>query len=213
LTTPNDLVAISADEFFVTNAASVRGPNAYRQWLLRRPTGTVLHYRAGRSAPWSIAATGLKFANGIAFAPERDQVFVSEFNARLIRAYQRDPVTSALTETPSLVTEVPAYPDNLTWMSPHYLYIAAHRSPVRSFCHVIGLCDTSPSRAFIARFPTATSPPVVAELGFNAADHINAASTIAPFRDWTYVAQLVRPEVFACRRANAATETAVHSSP
>lgn len=87
LTSPNDLVAISPNQFYVTNdgrshESSIRAIDAF----FNRNTGQVLFYDGYKL---KVVVDGLKFPNGITYHQSSRRLFVAESLGRRIAAFQR----------------------------------------------------------------------------------------------------------------------------
>lgn len=127
LTSPNDLVAVGPEAFYVTNDAEPGRDSLLGRlyFLLRAGAGSVLFYD-GRS--WRVAAEGLKFANGIAANAAGTRLFVAESAGSDVRVFRRDPATNALTQDAAIAVD--AAPDNLNVDRSGALWIAAHPRPL-----------------------------------------------------------------------------------
>ncbi|GAO51014.1 hypothetical protein SAICODRAFT_7173 [Saitoella complicata NRRL Y-17804] len=94
---PNDVLAISDSEFYVTNMRSSNPHTAHPLWsqfeiYTRRPWGHILHYSP--SSGYSIAASNIPGANGI--TGTKDQVFVSAETDGAIYVYSRSAADGSL---------------------------------------------------------------------------------------------------------------------
>jgi len=127
LTSPNNIAAVSADTFYVTNDVTA-GRHTWLgaiQFLTRSKQGQVLMYRDG---VWSVAADGLQFANGVALSADQETLYVSESAGKQVRIFDRDPETGAL--TPQSVVKLPIAPDNLSLDADGSLWIAGMPKPL-----------------------------------------------------------------------------------
>ena len=111
LTSPNGVAAVGLDRFYVTNDLKAGRDSIVGsiQFLLRSREGEVLHFDGD---DWRVAASDLRFANGVALSADGAGLFVAETAGKAIRVYERDPASGALSESRRIVT--PAFPDNLT---------------------------------------------------------------------------------------------------
>jgi sugar lactone lactonase YvrE len=196
LTSPNGIAAISPSEFYVTNAALSHGFRRTLEWALGLPTGNVVHYRGD----WRLVVDNLRFANGIAISPCDNRVYVAEFAARRVLAFDRDPATGQLEDVAAAGFTLPDHPDNLTWDSAGFLLVGAHVSVWHTFCHLQGICNQAPSRIYAATVPQTGSAAAAAiiELEPNADTRLRAATTAARYRDRIFVGQLRQPAILSC---------------
>lgn len=127
LTSPNDVVAVGPDAFYVTNDTQPGRESLLGRlyFLLRAGAGSVL-FHDGQS--WRVAADGLKFANGIALSPAGDRVYVAESAGGDVRTFRRDAATNILTE--AATTPVGAAPDNINVDRSGAIWVAAHPRPL-----------------------------------------------------------------------------------
>ena len=207
LSAPTHLVALSAEELYVSNAAAHGGWRRYLEWGLALDTGNVLHLHAAPQPVWRVAVRGLRFPSGIAYAAERDEMFVAEFARRRIRVYARDAATGELSERATASLRLPALPASLTWTPPYSLYIAAHGSLPRSACYFAGWCGRVPSRLLVVDVPGEgnPNPPRIVELAGADLAAIQAASMLAPLRDGVLLSQARRAPLQHCRSAATAS--------
>lgn len=103
----NASVAADGTVFFTDSSHRFPQPYWKRDMLERRPNGRVLAYHPG-SGRADLVADGLHFPNGIALNPARTALLVAETSThRLLRLPLADP-------TPTVLVDLPAYPDNLS---------------------------------------------------------------------------------------------------
>jgi hypothetical protein len=150
LPSANGILALPDGHIYVSNPVTPYSPVA---WLLYywSQWPALIHIapqRAGeeREAKIVPAAAGVSFANGIAADPEGRRLFVADYSGRRLVVFERDPGNGTLGKSYSIPIE--GLPDNLM-TDGKTLYIAAQRSRIRTFCHLMapGLCG-SPSRAY-----------------------------------------------------------------
>jgi len=97
LVSPNDLVAVDHQRFYVTNDHG--SPPGWKRKLedyLRLPRASVVHYDGQR---FRTAADGLTYANGINLSPDGATLYVAEVTRNRIRQFARNRQTGALAET------------------------------------------------------------------------------------------------------------------
>jgi len=96
LVSPNDLVALDHDRFYVTNDHGTE-PGLLRRLedYLRLPWANVLYYDG---AAFQRVADGLSYANGIQLSADGERLYVSEVTRSRVREYRREPETGRLAE-------------------------------------------------------------------------------------------------------------------
>jgi len=94
LISPNDVVAVDHDRFYVTNDHGT-GPGALRQLedYLRLPWANVLYFDGGL---FTEVAHGLTYANGINLSADGSELYVAEVSRNRIQVYQRAPASGSL---------------------------------------------------------------------------------------------------------------------
>jgi arylesterase/paraoxonase len=164
ITSPNDLVAVGADAFFVTNDHG--GGTALARMVedvTGRGLGNVVQVDPGRPAAERVrlVAGGIAFANGIALSPDRRTLYVAAARDKALLAFN----LASPTQKPRTIP-LPLGPDNLSWAPDGTLYVAGHPDLVRFALY---------AKTANARFGVRKSPSQVIRLDPAAAD---AASTI-----------------------------------
>jgi len=125
-TSPNDIVAISADQFYVTN-----DPFDDPTWkrlaatYLMLPTNTVAYYDGRRA---HVVAEGLQFANGIIRSPDGQWLLVGESVGRSVTLFRRNPFTGELTKEREI--PLPMAADNLVLHPDGTVVVAGHPRPL-----------------------------------------------------------------------------------
>ncbi|WP_339856738.1 strictosidine synthase family protein [Pseudohongiella acticola] len=94
LISPNDVVGVDHDRFYVTNDHGA-GPGLMRQLedYLRLPWANVVYFDGD---VFKEVGDGLSFANGINMSPDGTQLYVAEVSRNLVRIYQRNPGSGSL---------------------------------------------------------------------------------------------------------------------
>lgn len=126
LTSPNDIVAVSPEQFYVTNDPF--DDPAWRRLAatyLALPLNTVV-YHDGQST--RMAAEGLQFANGITRSPDGQWLLVAESVGRSVVVFRRNPFTGELSEHGEIA--VPMAADNLVVQPDGSVIVAGHPRPL-----------------------------------------------------------------------------------
>jgi arylesterase/paraoxonase len=143
LTAPNSIIATGPRSFYVSNsrAGSFDGFGSSIDFLRKAATGSI-HYYDGNS--WSVVATGVRYANGLALSADGDTLYVAETSAKAVATFQRDRETGGLTRLGT--TELDTFPDNLTRTGDDRLLITTFPKPLAFSSHVSDGEKLSPSR-------------------------------------------------------------------
>ncbi len=128
---PNDLVAVGPDAFYVSNDHVYE--SGFRRQLedyFRLSKTTVVYFDGTRA---SIAADDLTYANGVNVSLDGDTIYVAETTDHLVRLYDRDIATGALTQVDQVdfgtgVDNLDVAPDGSVWIGAHpkVLEVAKH---------------------------------------------------------------------------------------
>lgn len=183
LTSPNDLAATADGSVYVTNFGSGGGIG---ELLLRRRKSTVVYHDAS-SGSWSVAASGLAMANGIAIGPERVYVVVTRGDA--VYSFSREK-NGALADRRLLAPVVGG--DNLFLDGPT-LYVAAHVKSLAFMRHAGNGRVRSPSVIYAVEIGSGASSVVFSDAGGT----ISAASGAVAYGGWLYIGQVFGDYVLA----------------
>ena len=142
LTSPNNVTAVGVDRFYVTNDVKAGRETTLGklQFLTRASEGELFYFDG---VAWSVAATGLKFANGVAASTDGDEIYVAETAAKSIRVFARNDASGALQQKRKVKT--PAAPDNLTVSTDGVLWAAGLPKPLSLLGHAGNAAKLSPS--------------------------------------------------------------------
>jgi arylesterase/paraoxonase len=148
MTSPNNVVAAGPRSFYVTNDAKSgrEGFAASFSFLTRSAQGDIL-FTDG--VTWRVAASGLRFANGVALSPDGGTLYAAETSGYAVKVYDRDMANGALRHIETMPT--PSAPDNLSVDENGAVWIAGLPKPLALPLH--------------ARDPEATAPSAVMRVG------------------------------------------------
>ena len=177
LVSPNDLVALDGDRFYVAN------DHGARNMLLRSledlyglPLSTVVFWDGSRS---HTVAKGIVFANGIALDNARDRLYVASTRSKKINVYDWDASDPAKELTESDHIALPGCPDNLEWDEDGNLWIGANPSFVQLALYVAGVHPTTPSQVLCLSFDQENEPHVEEVWRDETGETISASSVAA----------------------------------
>ena len=124
-TSPNDIAAMSAEQFYLTNDPFDVPVSEKVMNYLGIATGTVVYYSDGVARP---VVDNLRFANGIARSPDGQWLLVAESLGRSIAVFQRNPFTGQLVRRSEIA--VPMAADNLIVQPDGTTVVAGHPRPL-----------------------------------------------------------------------------------
>jgi arylesterase/paraoxonase len=176
LVSPNDLVALDGERFYVTN------DHGTRQALLQLievgaalPWSTVVFWDGSR---FHTVAKGIEFANGVALDPACGRLYVAATRSKKLYAYAWDAADPAQALTHPTKIDLPGCPDNLEWDEDGHLWIGADPSFFKLFLYCLGLAPTAPSLVLCLRFD-GEKPPRVEEVWRDDTGESISASSVA----------------------------------
>lgn len=176
LISPNDLVALDGDRFYVANDHGARS-------LLLRSLEDLYGLPWSTVAFWDghcchTVARGIAFANGIALDPARGRLYVAATRSKKIHAYAWDASDPAKELTDFDPIDLPGCPDNLEWDEEGHLWIGADPSFVKLALYVADMSPTAPSLVLRLRFDGG-QPPRVEEVWRDDTGELISASSVA----------------------------------
>jgi arylesterase/paraoxonase len=176
LISPNDLVALDGDRFYITN------DHGARSLLLRSledlfglPLSTVVFWDGSRC---HTVARDIAFANGIALDCDRNRLYVAATRTKKIHTYLWDAGNPAQELTEFEPIDLPGCPDNLEWDEEGHLWIGADPSFVQLALYAASAVPTAPSLVLRIRFDGGT-PPRVQEVWRDDTGEMISASSVA----------------------------------
>src|SRR3954447_16701098 len=176
LISPNDLVALDSDRFYVTNDHGAR--QAFWQTLetgIGLPWSTVVFWDGSR---FHSVAKEIEFANGIALDHARKRLYVAATRSKRIYRYPWDPADPAKELSNRDHIELPGCPDNLEWDEDGNLWVGADPSFLRLSIYAVGITPTAPSLILPISFDTEPEPRVE-EVWRDETGEIISASSVA----------------------------------
>jgi len=153
---PNDLVAVDGDCFYVTNDHGARNVLLRSlEDLFALPVSTVVFCDGSRC---HTVAKGIVFANGIAIDRARGRLYVAATRSKKLHVYAWDAGDPAKELTGSDAVDLPGCPDNLEWDEDGNLWIGADPSFVQLALYAAGVHSTAPSQVLRVSFDDAGNP-------------------------------------------------------
>jgi arylesterase / paraoxonase len=193
LNSPNDVLAVGPEQFYVTNDHGSRSDlgKTLENYLLL-PRANVLYFDG---TVFREVASGLVFANGIAASPDGAHVYVSESTARRVETFGRDAFTGALSLQNTV--DMPSGPDNIDVDPQGTLWVAAH--PKLFALLAYGADPTKPSPSQVFELPVAGGVPgPVQPVYANAGAEIGASSVGVAVGHDLFIGSIFDPKILDC---------------
>lgn len=183
---PNDLLAVGEDAFFLTNDhGTVKGWRKNVSDYLRLPVGNVVYYDGTRSG---VVLKRIAYPNGIALY--NDRIYVASTLGNYIGIYH--PVSANYQLEKEKIVKVPDAPDNLM-VHGERIYYASHPKLLAFTAHVRDATRFSPSSVY---YLENDKPHLVF---MDSGNRLSGASTALPVADSTGRPDLYIGSVFEAR--------------
>ncbi|HSK14428.1 MAG TPA: SMP-30/gluconolactonase/LRE family protein [Phnomibacter sp.] len=190
MNTPNDLVAVGRDRFYVTN------DHGYKQGVMRMleeylqlPFSSVLYYNG---AGFAKVAGRLRYANGVNVSNNGTRLYVTTTIGRNLLTYHRDTATGQLTLAGRLPLKTGL--DNIDVDADGDLWIGAHPKLLAFVGHAKDPAKLSPSQV-LRLSPAPGDTYTVAEMMMDKGDNLSGASVALRYKDTMYVGAVFQPRV------------------
>lgn len=141
LVSPNDIVGVGADAFYVSNDhGNVSGWQRSAEDYMRLRQSTVRFFDG---QAFTTALSEIGGANGINVSADGRSLYLSAASERTVYVYDRDPASNALTKRSAI--QVPGFADNLDVLANGDLLVAPHSKILQFLEHVGDAAKLSPS--------------------------------------------------------------------
>lgn len=193
LVSPNDLVLVAEDEFYVTNDHRYekgigRLAEDYAGWAL----STVVYYADGE---YRKVADGIAYANGINFDPKRNLMYVASARGFLVNVYSRE-TDGSLTFIEDIDCKTGV--DNIEFGEDGSLWIGAHPNLLRFNAYSKGKAATAPSEIIRVRYDQKGSY-MVDKIFIGTGERISGCSVAAVFGDLIFVGNVMDKRMLVLR--------------
>ncbi len=191
--TPNDVHAVGPRQFYATNDhGNPEGWARHVEDYLRQDKASVVYFDGTESR---LVAEGLTFANGINGSRDGTQIYVTETTDMMVRFYDRDAATGALTlqqQVPitSGLDNVDVHPDGSLWIGAHPKLIEFQR-------HAGNPDHISPSQV-IKLTPKGEFGGEATEIYLDLGNQISGSSVGARWQDKLVIGSVFEEKVLVC---------------
>lgn len=191
---PNDVVPVGPEQFYVANDhAHPQGILRTLEEWFRLPLATVVFWDGSQA---SVAAEGIRMANGINAAPDGRTLYVAASLGREVRVYARDPDTGALDLEERVALDTA--PDNVELDADRRLWIGAHPKLLRLVRYRSGRARTAPSQVLrLAR--DGEGGWQVEEVFLDAGERLSGSSVAAPHAGRLLIGPIQDAHFLDCR--------------
>lgn len=193
LVSPNDLVGVGPDAFYVTNDhASPRGFGRTLEDYLRLRRTRVYFYDGREFAE---VLSGIGGSNGINVSADGRTLYLSAASEQTVYVYDRDPATNTLVERAAV--PVPGFADNLERLANGDLLLGVHSKIFELLGHMRDASKHAPSHV-VRLSPDAAGGLSVATVYLNAGDEISGGSTAAAKDGRLIIGSIFEPKILDC---------------
>lgn len=189
---PNDIVAVGPDRFYVTNDGGGSMITRAIDFIFQRGRGNVVYYD-GTAA--RVVADGFGFANGIAASADGKTVYVADTFKRTLEIFDRDIDTAALKKTGSVFFGTGL--DNIDIDAEDVLWIASHPKLIDLARYLSGGIDIAPSQ-IIRAVPVTGGGREARTVMLDLGTTVPAASVAVRYGDRFLVGTVAGPNVTVC---------------
>ncbi len=193
LLSPNDLVVVDKDQFYVSNdhSASMMTKIAMLEDYLGLPLASVSYFDGVQG---HIVIDGLRFTNGLALSKDKKQLYVAETTAGRIARYINlgSPLEWKLDERLNVDLGV----DNFEWDAQGYLLNAGHPKLFAFQAHKKDPEALSPSK--VIRINVDTRPMQVETVFLDQGELLSGASGAAKWQDKLLVGSVFESHFLRC---------------
>ncbi|TDI58372.1 MAG: hypothetical protein E2O92_10000 [Alphaproteobacteria bacterium] len=190
MVSPNDLVAVSANQFLVTNDSRwTEGNLALMEKVLRLPVSNVVYYNGVR---FSEAIGAIAFANGINISADGQQLYLASMGTGSVLVFDRD-ITNGGYKSPWTIS-VPGQPDNIEVMPDGSLLVGLHTKMLSLMTSMLDPEAVIPSR--IVRIDLINGD--VSNVYDNSGTQIAAASVASIYQEKLIIGAIADPDILIC---------------
>ena len=202
LISPNDLVVVDKDQFFVSNdhGSSLNTKMAMVEDYMGVPLSSVSYFDGVEG---HIVISNLRFANGVALSEDKQTLFVAETTAGRVARFKRGETNLDWTLEEAL--DVPLGVDNFEWDGQGNLLNAGHPKLFAFQAHVKDPQALSPSQ--VIRINVNTKPMSFETLYLNDGEALSGASVAAQWQQTMLISSVFESHFLRCQTAQQPLET------
>ena len=207
LISPNDLVGVGPDQFFVTNDhANREGIQRQLEDYLRLKLTTVSYFDGSKFYP---ALTKIGYSNGINATADGSTLYLSAASEQKVYVYDRNLTTGVISQRAAV--DVPGYADNIELLPDGGLLVGVHSKILDLLQNASDPTHLSPSN-ILRLTPDGRGGYSVASAYVNLGQEISAASVGAALNKRLLIGAIFEPKFLDCSWPSG-PETPVHVAP
>lgn len=194
LVSPNDVVPLDAQRFYVTNDHGNQSGfwRTLEDYLLLE-RASVVYYDG---AKFERVAGGLQYSNGINLSRDQAELYVAETTARRIAVFKPDLVTGRL--EPEETISVDTGPDNIELDAEGALWIGCHAKLLTFVSHAADPATLAPSQVLRAT-KSAEGKWRIEEIYLNLGEELSASSVAARYGGRLLIGPVFDDHFLDCR--------------
>jgi arylesterase / paraoxonase len=194
LISPNDLIAVAPDRFYVTNDHVTKGVfGRFAEDFLLWPHADLLYFNG---TSFHISVQQMAFPNGVTLTPDGAHLYVTLSNERRVIGFSREPFFGSLTEIGSL--SLPARPDNVSMDGQGHLIIAVRPSLMRDNQYRADPTKPSPSEVLRVSLDKSGVPQSYETIFADDGSRIGAASSAAVSGNTLIIGSVLDSKLVEC---------------
>ncbi|MGV8997124.1 MAG: strictosidine synthase family protein [Parvibaculaceae bacterium] len=197
LVSPNDVVAVGPDSFYVTNDHGTGNQTKAMIDDFLLLTNADVVYFDGKTM--SVAATGLSFANGINKSLDGKSIYVSETMGLRLHIYDRNEATGVLTFRD--LTPLGTGLDNIDVLDDGALLIASHPRLTSFIAHARDPKELSPSQVLRVELDPKGVGGKAGTIYLNLGKQVSGATVAAGYRDLMLIGNSLDPNILVCQQS------------
>lgn len=182
---PNDVVILSTDEFYFTNDHGyTKGLGKLIEEYSGIGMSNVIRVKKSR---FEEVAQGIAYANGIAYNPQKQLVYVASPRGFAVLVYARNEKGGL-----NYIKSIPAGTgvDNLTLDTAGKIWIGAHPNLLRFKAYAQGKYAFSPSEIVVIG-PDSKGEPVTQSWWVDNGEIMSGATVAVPYKEWVLVGNVM----------------------
>lgn len=193
LRSPNAIVAVGPEQFYVANDSGAEGPlGRFAEIVLRRGLSKIVHFDGKRM---HVAAEGLASAVGLGMSPDGTRLYAAETVGKRLAVFERNAGTAALTRLADI--PVDGAPDNINIDPDGVLWLAVHGRTLDLVRHFIDARHPAPT--WIQRYRPAADAPRLETVFLDPGTRLSAGSVGAVADDRLLIGSITERRLLSCR--------------
>ena len=193
LRSPNAIVAVGHEQFYVANDSGAEGPvDRFSELVLRRGLSKIVYFDGKEM---TVAADGLASAVGLGMSPDGERLYASETLGRRLAAFERNAGTAELTRLADI--PVDGAPDNINVGADGVVWLAVHGRTLDLVRHFGDAAHAAPS--WIQRLDPAAAEPRLETVFFDPGSRLSAGSVGAVHEGRLLMGSITERKLLSCR--------------